>query len=130
MKGNKSIGMYILVSILLCLWVGLGICKERIDLPREPIYRDQIIEYYIPYGLKMLWFGYDLDGDKQIDYWTGRTLVQTDAGLIAVEYPTYYGVDFNGDGEFDEMEIFIDVYQDGINGNEMLDSEYVEGLGM
>jgi len=130
MKRIKSMGVYILVSILLCLWIDMGICKERIDLPREPIYRDQIVEYYITADLKLLWFGYDLDGDKQIDYWTGRDLIRTEMGLTVLEYPTYYGVDFNGDGEFDETETFIDVYQDGINGNEMLDSEYVEGLGM
>jgi len=121
----KNIGVCIVVTILLCLCVGLG---NSINLPREPIYRDQIVECCLSYNSDILWFGYDLDEDGLIDYWTGRILIVTDTGLKAILLPTYYVVDFNRDGEFTKYEIFIDIYQDGINGNEMLDFKYEKKL--
>ena len=91
----------------------------------------------------LLVLSYDLNGNKQPDYFTLRVIITSffsdnskdavakyflDKPVFFVEYekdrmfyigqshPLFYAYDFNEDGYFDLL--FQDVFEDGVNGNE------------
>jgi hypothetical protein len=91
--------------------------------------------------------GYDLNGNKKLDYFTLRVIISSYYSLgskesiakgfpgnhifffdyrkdsmfyIGMKYPIFYALDYNEDGSFDLM--FKDKLEDGVNGKE----EYYE----
>ena len=86
--------------------------------------RDKLIAIkVIPQRMALLYF-YDTDDDGQPDYTTQRRILPD--STVELE-PSFYMVDINDDGNVDmSTEVWVDVEEDGINGNEILYSKWLE----
>lgn len=133
MKFIKTLAVCILGLILAFTLITGYSQEERFIIPEEPTNREQILNYWVIMDLAGIYLiiEYDLDlpyGDSKPDYWTGRTLYDQgpEVGLSTLgSKPFYYGVDRNGDNIIDpETELFVDMYRNGLSGDEMSFSEY------
>lgn len=109
-------------SILMSILITTSV--HAFDIPAEPG-QEKILMRYMKPQMRAFIIVYDLDGDGKGDYMTQRQVGQN--YTMISQYPIYYGIDLDGDGQLDkETEVFIDPQQDGLNGNEMGLAEWEE----
>ena len=97
------------------------------NLPQEPEEFDQReVEAYYDWRNNLFFRRFSLSGNGPVNFMTARRTykvsVNTYGYEVAVTFanPLFYWIDRNGNGEFepDEGEMWIDIEEDGINGNE------------
>ena len=109
------LGMIVLFGVV---WASAALA-----IPPEPG-RDKLTAIkVIPQQMALLYY-YNTDNNGEADYIVQRRILPD----FTVELkPSFYMIDVNRDNNVDmETEVWIDTESDGVNGNEILYSEWLE----
>ncbi|TAL10233.1 MAG: hypothetical protein EPO02_08150 [Nitrospirae bacterium] len=103
---------------------------EKFALPAEPDEFDRReVDAYYDWRNNMFFRVFKMtDREGKPDYMTARRTYKASVNqygyevAITFSHPLFYWVDVNGDGEFEPAkgEMWIDIEEDGVNGNERL----------
>jgi len=103
---------------------------EKFTLPAEPDEFDRReVDAYYDWRNNMFFRVFKMTGmESKPDFMTARRTYKASVNqygyevAITFSQPLFYWVDLNGDGEFEPAggEMWIDVEEDGVNGNERL----------
>jgi len=131
----KAVGLGIMVFLILGVLDSreagtAGSATERFALPVEPDEFDRReTDAYYDWRNNMFFRVFKMTSlESKPDYMTARRTykasVNQDGYEVAITFahPLFYWVDLNGDGEFEPSkgEMWIDIEEDGVNGNERL----------
>lgn len=131
----KAVGLgimvFLIVGVLHAREAGTaGSATEHVALPVEPEEFDRReTDAYYDWRNNMFFRVFKMTSlESKPDYMTARRTykasVNQDGYEVAITFahPLFYWVDLNGDGEFEPSkgEMWIDVEEDGVNGNERL----------
>lgn len=103
---------------------------EKFTLPAEPDEFDRReVDAYYDWRNNMFFRVFKMTGmESKPDFMTARRTYKASVNqygyevAITFSQPLFYWVDLNGDGEFEPAkgEMWIDIEEDGVNGNERL----------
>ena len=125
------IGVFFLTGVLAPNEAGIAsVSTEKVVLPVEPDEFDRReVEAYYDWRNDMFFRVFKMASmESKPDFMTARRTYKASVNqygyevAITFSQPLFYWVDLNGDGEFEpaQGEMWIDIEEDGVNGNERL----------